>query len=442
MNLFLFTADLYLYAGEICDILVVKWGDFMRILNFGSCNIDYVYSVHHIAAPGETIAASRLEVFCGGKGLNQSIAAARAEADIFHAGCIGFDGEMLREALITSGVDVSHLRPVDSRNGHAMIQVSATGENNIVLYTGSNGMISKAQIDEVLSHFTPDDVVLLQNEISNMQYVIEKAYAQGMRIVLNPAPFDESLKLIDLSKLSCMILNEVEAMGFTGKSEPEAVITQMRRKYPKLTVVLTLGKNGCVYADENGTLHQAAFQVEAVDTTGAGDTFIGYYLAELARGATAAKAIRIACAASAISVSRMGASPSIPTLPEVEAALPQMKIRSSDKQEQLHRSIESYLEDNLQCASLSGLAALLGYSAGYTGEVVKSTMGKSFSQLLEEMRCNRSAQLLRETDLTIDEIADLVGYRNKTFFREKFLNIYGMTPYQYKKARGNRDKEE
>lgn len=302
----------------------------MRIINFGSCNIDYVYSVDHIAAPGETIAAAKLEVFCGGKGLNQSVAAARADARVFHAGCIGFDGGMLRDALTDSGVDVTYLRSVEGRNGHAMIQVSATGENNIVLYTGSNGMISREQIDAVLQHFSTDDVVLLQNEISNMEYVIERAFARGMRIVLNPAPFDESLKRIDLSKLSCVILNEVEAMGFTGKSEPEEVITQLRREYPGLTVVLTLGSKGCIYADEKQILHQNAFQVDAVDTTGAGDTFIGYYLAELTRGTDAANAIRTACAASAISVSRMGAAPSIPGLAEVRDRLTILKEQIFD----------------------------------------------------------------------------------------------------------------
>lgn len=302
----------------------------MRILNFGSCNIDYVYSVDHIAQPGETIAAAKLEVFCGGKGLNQSIATARAGAKVYHAGCIGNDGDMLRNELVGSGVDVSYLRTVDSRNGHAMIQVSNSGENNIVLYSGSNGMVTKEFIDEVLEDFSDDDLVLLQNEISNMAYVIEKAYRKGMRIVLNPAPFDDALKKIDLDMLSCVILNEVEAMGFTGKTEPEEVIALMRNRYPKLTVVLTLGKKGCIYADEKQTLYQNAFRVEAVDTTGAGDTFIGYYLAELTRGTDAANAIRTACAASAISVSRMGAAPSIPGLAEVRDRLTILKEQIFD----------------------------------------------------------------------------------------------------------------
>lgn len=411
----------------------------MRILNFGSCNIDYVYSVDHIAQPGETIAAAKLEIFCGGKGLNQSIAAARAGAEVYHAGCIGVDGNMLRDALAGSGVDVRHLRTVDSRNGHAMIQVSSSGENNIVLYSGSNAMVTKEFIDEVLGQFTDGDIVLLQNEISNMAYVIEKAFARGMRIVLNPAPFDESLKRLDLSMLSCVILNEVEAMGFTGKAEPEEVIEQLRRRYPKLTVVLTLGKKGCIYADEEQVLYQNAFQVDTVDTTGAGDTFIGYYLAELTRNETAGKAIRMACAASAISVSQMGAAPSIPVRQEVTASLKHLKLRGYSGRDQLRARIESYLDDNIKSASLGGLAGVLNYSCGYTGEVVKAVMGKPFSQLLEERRCSLAARLLRDTELSNDEIANAVGYRNKTFYREKFQKVYGQTPYQYRKTRnGNR----
>lgn len=419
----------------------MKWGEIVRILNFGSCNIDYVYSVDHIAQPGETIAASKLEVFCGGKGLNQSIAAARAGAEVYHAGCIGTDGGMLRDALVSSGVDATCLRTADCRNGHAMIQVSRSGENNIVLYSGSNAMVTKEFIDEVLERFSDYDIVLLQNEITNTDYIIEKACRRGMRIVLNPAHFHESLKKIDLSKLSCIILNEVEALGFTEKSEPEEVIAQLRSQYPTLTVVLTLGKKGCIYADSNQTLYQNAFQVDTVDTTGAGDTFIGYYLAELTRSASAAKAIRTACAASAISVSRMGAAPSIPTLREVTAALKHLKLRGLEKQEQLRGKIESYLDANIRRANLADMSAVLNYSRAYTGEVIKTIMGKPFSQLLAEKRCSLSARLLRDTELSIDEIANLVGYRNKTFYREKFLKTYGQTPYQYRKIRKSSKEE-
>lgn len=414
----------------------------MRILNFGSCNIDYVYSVEHIAQPGETIAAEKLEIFCGGKGLNQSIAAARAGAEVFHAGCIGADGDMLRDELVSSGVDITYLRTVDGRNGHAMIQVASSGENNIVLYRGSNGMVTRDFIDEVLQQFAHDDIVLLQNEISNMAYVIEKAHKRGMRIVLNPAPFDDALKKLDLSMLSCVILNEVEAMGFTGKTEPEEVISLLRNRYPNLTVVLTLGKQGCIYADENQTLYQNAFQVDTRDTTGAGDTFIGYYLAALTREENAAGAIRTACAASAISVSRMGAAPSIPVLREVIGAMKHMKLRGADKQQQIRDMIEKYLDGNIQTASLGELAGILNYSCGYTGEVVKSVMGKPFSALLEEKRCILAAHLLRETELSSDEIAYSVGYRNITFYRQKFLKAYGQTPCQYRKARKENRAEE
>ena len=122
----------------------------MKILNFGSCNIDYVYSMDHIVRVGETQSTYQLEIFPGGKGLNQSIAIARAGASVYHAGCIGSDGEMLTELLTKSGVNVSYVRTVDAKNGHAIIQVSAKGENSIFLYGGSNEMISESFIDFVL----------------------------------------------------------------------------------------------------------------------------------------------------------------------------------------------------------------------------------------------------------------------------------------------------
>ena len=299
----------------------------MRIYNLGSLNIDYVYAVDHFVQAGETLSSREMRIFPGGKGLNQSIATARAGAKVYHAGCIGNDGDMLRNELIGSGVDVSYLRTVDSRNGHAMIQVSNSGENNIVLYSGSNGMVTKEFIDEVLEDFSDDDLVLLQNEISNMAYVIEKAYRKGMRIVLNPAPFDDALKKIDLDMLSCVILNEVEAMGFTGKTEPEEVIALLRNRYPKLTVVLTLGKKGCIYADEKQTLYQNAFRVEAVDTTGAGDAFLGAILYRLKDKTLCEIAdlttdelddiLDFANASGSLTTTKTGAAPSIPTLEEI-----------------------------------------------------------------------------------------------------------------------------
>lgn len=407
----------------------------MRILNFGSCNIDFAYSVDHIVVPGETTGTYNLEVFCGGKGLNQSIAAAKAGAEVYHAGCIGNDGEMLRDVLTENGVDVSNLKTMDVKNGHAIIQINKNGENSILLYSGSNAMVTKEFIDEVLQKFCEDDLLLLQNEISNVHYLIKKAYEKGIKIVLNPAPFDESLKEIDFNMLSYVILNEVEAKAFTGTEEPEKIIQYMKKRYPKLKTVLTLGKSGCIYADGEQTLYHPSFQVKTVDTTAAGDTFIGFFLSAVTKEQSYAQAIRFASAASALSVSKKGAAPSIPLENEVIKALETLKPRSMGTTERLREEINIFLDKNIKSARLGDLAKELNYSENYAGELIKRIMGKTFSEILHEKRCMCAAKLLRETEIPIEEIIENVGYQNKSFFRKKFEKMYNKTPYNYRKTK-------
>lgn len=293
----------------------------MRIINFGSCNMDYVYTVDHIVQPGETLATNGLSLFPGGKGLNQSIAAARAGADVYHAGCIGADGGMLRDILAESGVDVSYLRRVDAKNGHAVIQVSGSGENSIFLYPGSNTMLTKEYVDAVLADFSGGDIVLVQNETNLVKYILEAAHARGMKTVCNPSPFTEALREMDLNTVTYLVLNEIEAKGFTGKEDAEACIAYFRARYPQLRVMLTLGKRGCVYADAAETVRHPAFSVKAVDTTAAGDTFTGYFLAALTRQQPYSNAVKTASAAAALAVTKKGAAPSIPIMEEVQAAL-------------------------------------------------------------------------------------------------------------------------
>lgn len=293
----------------------------MRILNFGSCNIDYVYALEHIVLPGETLTTRKLTLFPGGKGLNQSIAIARAGMQVFHAGCLGSDGDMLREVMLESGVDLRYVKNVPGKNGHAVIQVSEDGENSIFLYPGSNAQVTTAYIDTVLEEFTKGDMLLLQNEISNTGYLIEKAYQKGMYIVFNPSPFEEALKSLDYSMLSCLVLNEVEARGLTGCGKPEDSIDVLRKQHPELRIVLTLGKRGSIYADKDQIFHQHAFAVKAVDTTGAGDTFTGFFVAGLAGGAACRDILRVSSAAAALAVCVSGAASSIPMRTDVETFL-------------------------------------------------------------------------------------------------------------------------
>lgn len=417
------------------DIIIVG-GDNVKILNFGSCNIDYVYSLDHIVEVGETETTHKREIFPGGKGLNQSIAAAKAGAAIFHAGCVGCDGELLTDILTENGVDISYMSKTDGTNGHAVIQVSSAGENSIFLYPGSNEMVTKEYIDSVLENFEQDDIILLQNEISNVDYIVEKAYQKKLCIILNPSPFNEEMKKIDFGKLSYIILNEVEAKAISGCDVPEEGLSYIRSRYPGLKVMLTLGCNGCIYMDEAHELYQPAFEVEAVDTTAAGDTFTGYFIAELSRGTEYREILKISSAASAIAVSRKGAAPSIPDRTEVLSSLDSLKEnKSSGKSNVIRKRIEAYIEENIASAKLEELSAMLGYSAVYTGSLVKKLMGESFSKAVQSKRCSIAAQKLLNTDESIEEIIKAVGYENESFFRKVFKEKYGKNPLEFRKMR-------
>lgn len=300
----------------------------MKILNFGSCNIDYVYDVSHIVTKGETISVSKMEMFPGGKGLNQSIAAARAGAKIYHAGCIGSGGAFLCDTLAESGADISFLRKTDSQSGHAIIQVDENGENCILVYKGTNGMIEKSFIDEVLQNFASGDLLLIQNEINNIEYLIDRAFEKGIKIVFNPSPFCEELKAIDLNKIYCLVLNEVEIKGFSTLEKPEEALYYLKQKYPYLNIVLTLGEKGCVFTDGSEILSHPSFEALAVDTTAAGDTFTGYFVSLIAEGKDFIEAAKYASAAAALAVSKKGAAPSIPKMNDVEEALKILKVRT------------------------------------------------------------------------------------------------------------------
>ena len=297
----------------------------MKILNFGSCNIDYVYSLDHIVRKGETQTTYNFEIFPGGKGLNQSIAIAKAGANVYHAGCVGVDGNILTDIMKKNGVDISYVEKTYEKNGHAIIQVSKSGENSIFLYPGSNMMVSEDYIDRVLQNFGKDDIILLQNEISNVDYIIKKAYEKQMCIILNPSPFNDVIKKIDFNMLSYIILNEVEAKDISGIDEPEKFLAYFMSKYPNLKVMLTLGSKGCIYKDNTAEIYHPCFKVNAIDTTAAGDTFTGYFIAELSKGNNYKSILEIASAASAIAVSKKGAAPSIPFKEDVTNMLSELK---------------------------------------------------------------------------------------------------------------------
>ena len=293
----------------------------MKVLNIGSMNLDLVYSVDHIVQPGETEASFALDTFLGGKGLNQSMALAKAGVEVYQGGMIGEDGQVFLDACAEYGVKADYIRTVPGKSGHAVIQRDKNAQNCILLYGGANQMLTEAYVDEVLSSFAAGDILLLQNEVNQMPYIVEKAYEKGMQIALNPSPFNEKLETVDMAKISIFLMNEVEGHQITGLTDPDEIIAEMLRRFPKARIVLTLGKDGAVYADADQKHFQPIFKVQAVDTTAAGDTFTGYFLAGLLAGMPVPEILKMSAKASSIAVTRAGAVPSIPYREEVLSAL-------------------------------------------------------------------------------------------------------------------------
>lgn len=290
------------------------------IYNFGSLNIDYVYETQQIVRPGQTISANTRKIFPGGKGLNQSIATARAGVDVTHLGYYGKqDAVFLVELLKEAGVQTHLLEGVDATNGHAFIQVDASGENAIVVFGGTNRMVDKAYVKKVGDKIQKGDWVIFQNEMSCTAEMMTEVHRKGGKIVLNPSPFDEAIQTFPLEKVSLFFVNSTEGKALTGEESPEAICKAFREMYPQSAMVLTLGEEGALYCDNSQTIQQPAYKAKVVvDTTGAGDTFTGYFLASIVLGLSEEQAMKRAAIAAALSVEKMGAASSIPLLKAVE----------------------------------------------------------------------------------------------------------------------------
>lgn len=290
----------------------------MKILNFGSVNIDLNFKVDHIVRPGETISSINFSQSPGGKGLNQSIALSNVNNNIYHAGKYGQDGEFIKKILEDNGVNTKFLEKSQKNTGNALIQIDKNGENSIVLYKGANYDIDENFVDKVLENFSKGDCLVLQNEISSLKYIIEKAYNKKMKICLNPSPINEVIFDLDLSKLDFLILNETEAKDISKHSNKDEIIKFFRKTYPNLKIILTLGSKGSIYFDKNQLIKQKPYLVKAIDTTGAGDTFMGYFVCLYFAGNSIANSLNLASKASALACTKNGSQDSIPDLKDLK----------------------------------------------------------------------------------------------------------------------------
>ena len=289
----------------------------MKIYNLGSLNIDYVYSVEHFVCGGETLASSNMQIFPGGKGLNQSIALARAGSSVIHGAISGHDGELLKQTLSDSGVDTTRIKSVESSSGHAIIQVDKSGQNSILLYGGTNSEIDRGYIEQFLSDAEKDDILLLQNEISNLSVAFQIAKERKMQIAFNPSPFDETIHNLPLQQVKWWFCNEIEGEALFGSANPDEITENFILKYPNSNLILTLGDMGCIFKNADKFIRQPIYETQVVDTTAAGDTFTGYFISAIALGKDIDYALKLASKAASIAVSRNGASVSIPYANEI-----------------------------------------------------------------------------------------------------------------------------
>ncbi|AML50880.1 ribokinase [Falsihalocynthiibacter arcticus] len=289
----------------------------MTIFNLGSINADHVYSVPHLPLPGETLAATGFSIGLGGKGTNQSVAAARAGSDVFHIGAVGPDGVWAREKLAELGVNVDGVSQIQTPTGHAIINVDANAENAIVLFPGANVSLSESEISRALEAGKAGDTLLLQNETSHQAFAAELAQKKGIRVVYSAAPFSIEAVRAVLPFVSMLAMNEGEAAQLC------AALGTNIENLPVPETLVTLGSKGAQWHGNGSNLNVESFSVVPVDTTGAGDTFAGYFAAARDQGADVAQALKLASAAAAIKVTRAGAAEAIPARAEVDVFLSQ-----------------------------------------------------------------------------------------------------------------------
>lgn len=290
----------------------------MKVFNLGSINADRIYRVPHLPRAGETLAATAHQVGLGGKGANQSVAAARAGAEVVHIGAVGADGGWMIETLGGFGINTAHIRQGSVASGHAIVAVDDAGENAIVLHPGANREIDQRDVAEALDGAGPRDWLMLQNETNCQAEAARIARGKGAKVAYSAAPFEADAARAMLPLTDLLILNEGEAAQLAEAlgTSPDAL--------PVPRVIVTKGAKGAVWLEPGKSpLEIPAFDVRAVDTTGAGDTFAGFVVAALAERMMVPAALRHASAAAALMVTREGTAEAIPTRGEVDTFLNQ-----------------------------------------------------------------------------------------------------------------------
>jgi ribokinase len=292
--------------------------------NLGSINLDHVYRVPHLVRPGETLASHDYRVGLGGKGANQSLAMALAGGRVRHWGRLNAQDGWARERLATAGVDASRITLVDAPSGHAIIQVDDAGENAILLFAGANHGITDTDLATLADDVRPGDWLLAQNECNALPELLALVGDRDLALAFNPAPMTPAVRDLPLAACRLLFVNRTEAatlVGLDAGSPAQALLDGLAGALPYTATVLTLGGEGAWYQQAGERHHQPALPVTPVDTTAAGDTFVGYYLASVQEGRPVTECLARATCAAALGIQRPGAAESIPHRDEVDRAL-------------------------------------------------------------------------------------------------------------------------
>ena len=296
-----------------------------RIMVVGSLNLDLVVQVERLPLPGETTLGGQLLSAAGGKGANQAVAAARLGAAVSMVGRVGRDtwGRLLVQTLRGEGVDTRHVRRTAGPSGVALITVDRRGENCIAVAPGANAALQPSDLPTRLAGRVDSLVVQLETPLPTVEAALQRARAEGVWAILNAAPALEAARLL-LDKADVLIVNERELaalLGTAGEVPPgeEAEAARELRRRRDQTVVVTLGARGAVAVWGDRTLAQPSWPVTAVDTTAAGDAFVAAFARVYDGPGRLVEALRFACAAGALTTTRPGAQPSLPSAAEVAA---------------------------------------------------------------------------------------------------------------------------
>lgn len=403
----------------------------MKILNFALANMNYIFSVDDLGNTGSNIEINTAQKIPGGKGFKISVATAKAGASkVYHVGVIGEGDEGVIEELKANNVNTTCIKTVSDRGGYSLVFVDKYGRGRTFYQPGAELNIDKNFIDETLSRFSEGDYLILDDAVPSKNYLISAAAQKGIKIccLLEKQPEN-------FNNLAYVFLTAQMAYDFSGKQTREELIEFFGEHYKENRFIIAFQNEGYLYIGKTRTLFQPCFEAKYLEEAAGFEAFIGYFVALISEGRKLSSIMKYSAAAAACSV-EVGAE--IPEYSELSLAIKTLKEHNTDEGDRaksLWTLTENYIDNNITSAKISGLSKVLGYSETYTGELVKTVIGVSFSELLQRKRCVLAAKMLKSTQLSVNEIINAVGYDNETFFRNKFKLFFGMTPREYRKNR-------